>query len=331
MCGGSSKPSGQVTTVTSNDPPAFQQPFIQFGLEEAKKQFQSDKPSFFPNSTVVPFSNQTEAALGQIENRAMTGSDLLRRSQGTVQGIAGGSTPQTGIQNIANIANANPTAPAQGLLMNTATGGMLNSNPYIDQTFQRGADQIRSNVAGQFAGSGRYGSGAMARSLGDTLGNYATGLYGQNLANERGLQQQAQAQLGQFQASDYGQRIAANQALQGQINDQAQLQLAGSGLGAELSQMDYNDPSRLLQVGGARESLAQSQLQDQINRFNFDQTNQQDKLARYMALTSGGQFGGTSTATQPIFNNPLATGLGAASSAVGILGTLFGKQNGIFT
>ena len=73
--------------------------------------------------------------------------------------------------------------------------------------------------------------------------------------------------------------------------------------------------------GAAREGLANAELQDRINRFNFSQTVDADKLRQYLGLVSGG-FGETrsSTATSP--TNPFAN----AATLAGIAGTLFGKQ-----
>ena len=71
------------TSVVSNDPPAFQKPFIEFGLEQARN-FYDDPRSYYTGSTVVPFSGQTTEALTGIENRARTGSPLVTGAQSQV-------------------------------------------------------------------------------------------------------------------------------------------------------------------------------------------------------------------------------------------------------
>ena len=69
---------------------------------------------------------------------------------------------------------------------------------------------------------------------------------------------------------------------------------------------------QLAQVGSAREQQAQSELEDAINRYNFEQNIDAQKLNNYMALGGGGTTG-TQT-SQPVFRNPLASGLGGALS-----------------
>jgi hypothetical protein len=75
-------------------------------------------------------------------------------------------------------------------------------------------------------------------------------------------------------------------------------------------QMQNLDLQQLARVGGAREDQAQAILQDNINRFNFDQNVDAEKLRNFMGLVGGGTVG--SSQIQPVFRNPLAGGLGGA-------------------
>ena len=49
-----------------------------------------------------------------------------------------------------------------------------------------------------------------------------------------------------------------------------------------------------------------------MNRFNFEQNIDAQKLNNYLALVGGGTVG--SQSSQPVFRNPLASGLGGALS-----------------
>src|SRR3569623_406528 len=103
-----------------------------------------------------------------------------------------------------------------GLLGNTKRGDFLNSNPYLDQTFNQAASSVGNNVASRFAGSGRFGSGAMYNSLNSGMNDLATNIYGNNYQNERTRQMQAAQLAPQF--ADFN----ANRFLQaGQIQQQA--------------------------------------------------------------------------------------------------------------
>jgi hypothetical protein len=86
--------------------------------------------------------------------------------------------------------------------------------------------------------------------------------------------------------------------------------------------MQNLDLQQLAQVGGAREQQAQAELQDSVNRFNFDQNVDAEKLRNYLALVGGGTTG--SQTSQPVFRNPLASGLGGALGGAR-LGASFGN------
>ena len=164
MSSDSPNPQGTTQIVNNQDPWAAQQDPLKFGFEQARANYDSTSPEYFPGSTVVPFSNQTTTALGRMENRAMSGSPLVTGAQNQVQ--------------------------------STLNGDYLNAgNPYFSQM----ADTVRANVQpsidARFAASGRSGSGLANRALGQGLGDAIGGLAYQNYAAER------QNQLGAAQAA----------------------------------------------------------------------------------------------------------------------------------
>lgn len=211
---------GANTINTQVEPPAYAKPFFEFGLAEAKDQYMSDMPGYFPGSTVVGFSPESEMALTGVRDRALDPNSMTAQTQGVVQ---------------QNLMGTNPLA-------------MAAFKPVID------------TVQSQFAKAGRYGSGANQQALASAL---------------------------------------APAALQAQ---QAAIRQAPS--------MQNLDLQQLAQVGGAREQQAQAELQDSVNRFNFDQNVDAEKLRNYLAMVGGGTTG--SQTSQPVFRNPLASGLGGA-------------------
>lgn len=253
----SSGKTQQVNTV--NAPWTGQQPFLSDVFTRAQNQFNAGPHSYYPNSTVVPFSNQTQQALGRLE--------------------AAGNDPNS------------LTRQAQGNLGQTLRGDFLSAgNPYFSGMMDRVANQIRPRLDAQFSGANYGGSlhqGAMASALTDAASNLAYQNYGQ----ERGNQMQ-------------GMLFAP--------------------------QLNTADVAPLVQVGQMREDLASREMQDQINRFNFNQSAPDEALRRYASLVAGGQWGGSQTQQQPLYSNPLAQGLGYAATAAGIAGNLFGK-NGVFS
>lgn len=120
---------GAQTVNTQVNPPAYAMPFLQFGLSQAKQQFDSDLPGYYPGSTVVGFSPESEMALTGIRDRALDPNSLTAQTQGVVQ---------------QNLMGTNPLA-------------MAAFRPVID------------SVQSQFAKSGRYGSGANQQALASAL------------------------------------------------------------------------------------------------------------------------------------------------------------------
>jgi hypothetical protein len=271
----SSEPSGQQTIVQNNDPWSGQQTYLNDLFKRA--QDQSNTPvQQFPNSTVVPFSGQTNDALQMAEQRARAGSPTLQAGQEAIR--------------------------------SSASGEMLNPNPYLDNVVDAASrplmrqftDSVMPGIDANFSASGRYGSGSHTRamegatdSLGRSLADLSGGLAYQNYGDERNRQ------------------------------------MAAAQLSPTMAQADYTDIGQLQNVGGAYESQAGAQLQDQINKFNYDQTEAQRRLGNYGALVAGGSFGGQSTSSQPIYSNAGANALGLAAGAAGTAATLFGR-NGVW-
>lgn len=199
----------------------------------------------------------------------------------------------------------------QEAVRSTAAGDYLNPNPHFDKAINAAIrpmtenfnENIMPGIASTFsnAGAGGYGSGlhmqaatSAADDLGRNIADMTGGLAYQNYSDERSKQ------------------------------------LGAAQLAPGMAAADYGDLSQLQNVGAMRESQAGAELTDDIDRFNFSQSEPRRRLAEYMALVSGGNpGGGTSTTTQPIYSNGLANGLGAASTAAGIAGTLFGT-GGVF-
>jgi len=73
------KSAGGQTTDTTPWAPA--QPYIKTGYEAAEQNILNRPTSFFPGSTVVPFSPESQAALGGTANRAYWGSPVLGAAQ----------------------------------------------------------------------------------------------------------------------------------------------------------------------------------------------------------------------------------------------------------
>jgi len=223
---------GQQTVNTQVEPPSYAKPFLEFGLEQARQQFDSNMPNYYPASTVVGFSPESEMSLDMMRQRALDPNSMTAQTANVVQ------------QNL------------------------MGTNPLMSAAFAPVVNEVQS----QFAKAGRYGSGANQQALAAALAPAA-------------LQAQ-QAAIGQA-------ATAQNQDLQ-----------------------------QLAAVGSAREGQSQAELQDAVNRFNFEQNIDAQKLKDYMALVGGGTVG--SNTIEPVFRNSTSSALGGALGGAQ-LGAMFGN------
>lgn len=207
------------------------------------------------------------------------------------------------------VASQSPwTQQAQGLLANRALSGSpinnaastnltdtLNgkyldpsSNPYLDATYNKAAQAVTGSVNGSFGQGGRYGGGLDQLTLGKALGDTATSIYGQNYQDERNRQMQGILEAPQ----------TANQG--------------------------YQDISQLANAGANQDSYNQSQLDSNINRWNFNQNQPTQQIQSYLGLLNGTGVGNSTQTQTPYYSNTGGQALGGAISG-GLLGSsLFG-------
>jgi hypothetical protein len=200
--------------------------------------------------------------------------------------VAGFSPAQKQAQSlITNRATNNPLLnQASGYVSDVFGGKYLNSNPYNDQVFQNVQSKVMPAVNSTFGMAGRYGSGlhadAAARGLTEAYAPYASQQY------DQGLQRMDNA----------------------------------VGLANSLQDQQMKDYNALNQVGGQQQNLAQQEIGDAQNRFNYYQDLPYNKLAQYMGLVQG-NYGGQTTSTVP-YNQPSPFGqiLGGGLGLLGLLG-----------
>tara|TARA_R100001460_G_scaffold108421_1_gene159568 strand:+ start:6626 stop:7375 length:750 start_codon:yes stop_codon:yes gene_type:complete len=80
----------QITQTTSA--PAYAQPFLEFGLSEAKNIYQN-QPSYYPGQTTVGFSPESEMALAGTRQMAIDGSPFIPAVQDVVMQNLMGTNP----------------------------------------------------------------------------------------------------------------------------------------------------------------------------------------------------------------------------------------------
>jgi hypothetical protein len=145
MGGGGGQQSS--TTTTSIDPAI--KPYVTYGLEEAKRLYETGSPQFFPGQTYVSPSEQTQQALQMAQQRAMAGSPLTGAAQ------------------------AETLATIQGRGVNPYLAGALGqTNRLAGEEFTRNIQNLQSSAAS----AGRYGSNAMGQQAGTAQDIFARAL-----------------------------------------------------------------------------------------------------------------------------------------------------------
>ena len=114
-----------LTSTTGATP--FAQPFLKFGIEEARRLYESPTPQFYPESTVVDFSPESEMALDARRQYALQPNPLV-----------------SGVQEVV----------AQNL---------MGTNPLLSAAFKPVVEQVESSLSKAGRYGSEYGTQAMAQ------------------------------------------------------------------------------------------------------------------------------------------------------------------------
>jgi hypothetical protein len=193
-------------------PPSYAMPYLNMGLSEAARMYNGGQVQSRTGG-IGGFQDRLSGGTmgfpggftsGQTPPGGVTGGEIIglgkqqppfTSGQTPTGGVTGGQVitnpyQETGNQIAYNRAvGGDPTIDAaRGYVQNSLAGGFLNSNPYLDQTFNRAAQATQGQLASQFAGAGRnvdQSQGLRSQQLNDL----ASQIYGGNYANERNLMQ----------------------------------------------------------------------------------------------------------------------------------------------
>lgn len=316
----------------------------------------------YSQATSGQFGGQYSPAYGGYQNVAGGGTPGQQQANwatGQLGGLAGQSA-STG-QNYANLmqqtAAGIPGALADPMqkLQQQSSGYYLNSNPYLDQMYNTAAGALTRQyqtataprTASSFEGAGRYGSPSAQnavsqneQNLGSSLGGLAGNIYGQNYAQERGLQNQATTALGQLglnaqQQMMQGYGAAGNMGLAGLGQAGSQYGAAGnlglSGTGQQLAglgglQGGYQaGNAAALQGAGMLPQIQAGYMypsQQYANAISAINQMPWDWGKNYMGMiTQGGPYQAT-TSQQPIYGSGAGQTLGGIGSVLSGIGSI---------
>jgi len=321
---------GTQTVKTELDPTV--KPYVDYGLSESQRLYQSGPMEFYPGQTYVGPSQMTQTGMQAAQQRAMAGSPLTQGAQQTVGALQTATNPALG--GFADVYGRSGSNPAMGMTQQTAQGGYLGGNPFFQGAFQPAAraaqdkfEQSIRSIGSQASKSGRYGSGAMgqlqdrssgqfAQALTDTAGQLAYGNYGA----ERGLQEQAIQNVGNISNQGLQTQLQAVGGLGQTAASDYQRQLQASLASPDMAAQDYADIQRMIDLGQMQEGYQEMALGDSMNRFNFSQQAPQNSLQSFLSAAFGSPQG--SVTSQPIYRNQAGSAISGGLAGYGLGGPL---------
>ena len=354
--------SGQNTnTVQKADPWSGQQEYLTYGFDQAQDRYQTDQPNFYPSSTISPF-NQNELGYQQnVLNYANSGrpqamqsgaenainQELLSNPNANPIFSATRGLAPYGQQSLVAASNLTdqPILDSTGVdpVMSQMLSGSVQQNPYIQNAVSNFADDAVSNFEQKVMPSLRASQTAYQQG-GSSRGDVAAGLATQGLtksiadfSNRSYMDAFNSAQQQQMQAANLleqsrGRR--ANEALAqgtgafglGLGGEQAIGAKLNAGLGAYggASQNVIDFYGNQADVGMAQREMEQQMLDEAVNRYQFDQNIDDQKLTNYMNLIQGNYGGNTVTNAQRGGGN-LAGNLAQAGGSIAALSGLLGQ------
>ena len=146
---------GGSTTTSTSEPWEAQKGFLERGFDEALGNVLERPLSYFPDSTVVPFSPETTMAMGAQETRALQGSPLLGGAQDYTGDVLGGGYLSSNIpgsageqaQQTIGGGYLSPNIPGSAGQQAQQTIGGGNLSPYIPGS---AGEQTQGTVEGEY-------------------------------------------------------------------------------------------------------------------------------------------------------------------------------------
>ena len=315
---------GSKVQTTRTEPWEQQKPYLETGFKRAEDLYTSGKltPGYYGGATLAGFnpaetagqeSALTYLTAGRAPNlmagAETTALDTMGYGRGAMGYGAGMAQPLTQAQ----YAGLTPFSESQ-------YGDLLAGNVNTD-VFGPLADAYRQEAMGQLTGEVLPGirtaitqSQAGGGTRGDILQANATAAAQQRISDnlakaEFGAYQQAQAdRLAAAQMGLGAQQAGMGYGMQGAEAAQGALSQYPSIMGAPLQAYD-----KMQGIGAQRRAMDQAQIQQDMQKYQYEAALPQIGLQNYLAGISG-EYGGTSTGVGPGGPNPLLSALAGAGS-----------------
>ena len=330
------------------------EPYVQDILSESARLYGSDVGrNYYPGSTVIPFAPESQAGLDMREQLgySMAGpSNLYGTAESTLGGFATGLMPDAYMNRGLGQGMGLAGGLGSSYTGRQAYGELQPTQDYLSAVRSGITSDVMGDVQSQFGGMGRTGTSpqaqqAAARGITQAYAPIAQSAAEAERARELGARESDIARQQQAGTSSLGRQYGATEAQLGrqygasQSDIARQQQARESGLGRMFtgaqqlpglqSSMDarrMGGVENILGVGGAYEGLAGRELQDRLNRYQFEQQSPYTRLGNFSEAITG--IAGLRTpnyqyGTQP---SPLSSAF-AMGNLGASLGGLFGDQS----
>lgn len=303
---GGSKPAGNTTSTVTSQPWSGSLPYITDALSSAQNLYGQGGPQYYPGQTYAPENTAEQTGISNLQNQSQSGLSLGNSLENS------SATNNPAYSFFQNLTSGSGADPGISTLQDYASGKYLTAdNPYFSQMANTLTAQVLPGINAQFANAGRGVSGLASRAasegLGDSIGNLAYQNYQQGLT-----QQQAAANS----LAGYG--ITGAGDLSNLYQNNIANQLSGANLG-------LSSAAAGLAAGQTQQGFDQASITDAMNRYNYNQQLPYQTLQNYISeINALNPSGGTSTTTQPYFQNQTANTLGTALGGAGLISALGG-------
>ena len=345
-------PSGSSTSTQTAAPWGPQQPYLTDIFGAAKNLYQGAGPQYYPGATTAPQNWMQSAALQNMGEtayndplRTIPAETLANMAAGNYAGQNPALAPLTDLatNNYATTANSgmlpfawnnagDMNSPVNTPLLSYASGERLaEGNPYLDAVSRSVLSRVTPQIQSQFVGSGMLAGPEAARASAEggasAIAPFAFGQYQQeeqnqiNAANAMANRQLQGAGLQQSAASDianrYMQGVGTQAGAAGTLGNVYEggigNMMRAAGIAPSVQASQYSPWETLFNAGSTQQALDQQPISEAIARWNFGQELPYNRLNQYIGEVTG-NYGGTTTLTQPYFSNQ---GQNLLSGAVG--------------
>lgn len=317
MSGGSKQ-----TTTQTSAPWSGAQPALQQAIGQAQQLMTTGVgQQIYGGSTVIPWSAQTQQAMGNIQNNANAntgGKGLSGQYQGVINS-GGLNDPQRGalggFQQISDAGGYNADMSTAATNMRSLANSQFSVTPELQRVLDAQASKVGDTVNLNASAAGRYGSGANQSLLAKNVGDLANQTIYNDYTNFLGRRDAANSNLANLGNSALNNRTGA-------LGNIANLGQQGfNNLGAAYAGL--NAPNQdLMNLGAMNEDLATRYKNDELRIFNESQNKPWEQLGRLNAIATGaGSMGSTTTESKP-GANPFLTAVGYGNTGLGLLSGL---------